>query len=57
MASPKAEPVNLPNDSRFEHRYANVNGIKYHYLFAEPKDGKVKATVVLVRFRLPMLQL
>ena len=31
-------------------RYATLNGVRYHYLFAEPKDGKVKATVFLVRF-------
>jgi hypothetical protein len=46
---PKAEPVNLPNDPRFENRFATVNGTKYHYLFAEPKGRNVSATVVLVR--------
>jgi hypothetical protein len=46
--STKPKPIDLPNDPRFEHRYAKVNGVQYHYLFAEPKDVKVRATVVLV---------
>jgi len=49
--SPSAEPVNLPDDPRFEHRFASVNGVKYHYLLAEPKGRSVRATVVLVSFR------
>jgi hypothetical protein len=44
----KPKPINLPNDPRFEHRFANVNGTRYHYLFAEPKDRVARATVVLV---------
>jgi hypothetical protein len=49
QSPPKAEPVNFPNDPRFESRFATVNGTKYHYLFAEPKGKNVSTTVVLVR--------
>jgi hypothetical protein len=48
MATRNAKPLDLPDDPRFEHRSENVNGINYHYLFAEPKDGNARATVVLV---------
>jgi hypothetical protein len=45
---PSAEPIDLPNDPRVQHRYALLNGVKYHYLYAEPKNGEVRVTVVLV---------
>jgi hypothetical protein len=48
MSPSKAQPLELPNDPRFEHRNEKVNGVNYHYIFAEPKNDKVRATVVLV---------
>jgi hypothetical protein len=41
-------PIALPDDPRIEHRFAQLNGIRYHYLYAEPSGGKWKATVFLV---------
>jgi hypothetical protein len=45
---PKAEPIDLPNDPRVQHRYALLDGIKYHYLYAEPKNREATHTVFLV---------
>jgi hypothetical protein len=42
------EPIQFPNDPRVKNRYAIVNGAKYHYIYAEPKDGQFKHTVFLV---------
>jgi hypothetical protein len=41
-------PIALPNDPRVEHRFAKLNGVRYHYLYAEPSGGKWRATVFLV---------
>jgi hypothetical protein len=41
-------PIALPDDPRVEHRFALLNGIRYHYLYAEPSGGKWKATLFLV---------
>jgi pimeloyl-ACP methyl ester carboxylesterase len=41
-------PISLPDDPRIEHRFANLNDTRYHYLYAEPSSGKWKATVFLV---------
>jgi hypothetical protein len=49
-STPPAEPtlpISLPEDPRVEHRFAQVNGIRYHYLYAEPAE-KWRATVFLV---------
>lgn len=38
----------IPNDTRIEHRYSNIeDGITYHYLLAKPQ-GNALATVVLL---------
>jgi hypothetical protein len=52
--SSQLEPINLPNDPRVKSRYNTLNGIKYHYLFAEPKDGVVRETVFLVSICPPL---
>ncbi|KAK4540200.1 hypothetical protein LTR36_009698 [Oleoguttula mirabilis] len=55
-----------PNDSRFQHRYAEIGGHRWHYLDAAPPGGgQTKGTVVLVhgwpdlslawRYQIPML--
>jgi hypothetical protein len=41
-------PIALPDDPRVQHRFAILNGIRYHYLYAEPSSGKWRATVFLV---------
>jgi hypothetical protein len=41
-------PIALPDDPRVEHRFAKLNGVQYHYLYAEPSGGKWRATVFLV---------
>jgi hypothetical protein len=41
-------PITLPDDPRVEHRSATLNGVKHHYLYAEPSGGKWKATICLV---------
>src|ERR1700739_4485602 len=41
-------PIALPDDPRVKHRFATLNGVKYHYLYAEPSGGKWKATIFLV---------
>ncbi|KAH6625736.1 Alpha/Beta hydrolase protein [Boeremia exigua] len=53
------------DDPRVQHRYAVLNGVKYHYLYAEPEGGKWSDTVVLIhgwpdlsigwRYQIPML--
>jgi hypothetical protein len=48
MSAPKTGPIQFPEDPRVEHRYASLNDRRYHYLFAEPKNGPPKATVFLV---------
>lgn len=45
---PNTLPIDLPNDDRIQHRYALLNGTKYHYLYAEPKTGSYQYTVFLV---------
>lgn len=40
--------INMWDDPRVQHRFAVLNGTKYHYLFAQP-EGHVKATIFLVR--------
>jgi len=42
------EPIQFPTDPRVEDRYAVLNGTKYHYLYAEPKNGQYTHTVFLV---------
>ncbi|KAI0199687.1 Alpha/Beta hydrolase protein [Astrocystis sublimbata] len=37
----------VPNDPRVEDKFAEVDGVKYHYLFAKP-EGTPTATVVLI---------
>jgi hypothetical protein len=41
-------PIALPDDPRVEHRFAKLNGVQYHYLYAEPSGGKWRATIFLV---------
>jgi hypothetical protein len=41
-------PIQFPDDSRVQHRFANLNRIRYHYLYAEPQNRKWKETVFLV---------
>lgn len=41
------QPIEFPEDPRVEHRFADLNGNRYHYLYGEPKDG-IKGTVFLV---------
>jgi soluble epoxide hydrolase/lipid-phosphate phosphatase len=36
-----------PKDSRIQHKYANLNGQRYHYLLGTP-DGPIKATIFLI---------
>jgi hypothetical protein len=50
QTSPKVPtlPIALPDDPRVEHRFAQLNGVRYHYLYAEPSGGKWRATVFLV---------
>jgi hypothetical protein len=48
MSAPNTAPIEFPSDPRVEHRYAVLNGIRYHYLLAEPKNAKPKVTVFLV---------
>jgi hypothetical protein len=43
-----SQPIGLPNDPRVQHRYSILNGIKYHYLYAEPKNEEPRETVFLV---------
>ncbi|CAI6337334.1 unnamed protein product [Periconia digitata] len=62
MASPPFNPV---GDPRVEHRHSQVNGYNYHYLYAEPANGKFEATVFLIhgwpdcsagwRYQIPLL--
>lgn len=43
MASSKL----APNDPRIQHKFANLNGLTYHYLLAEP-TGPPRATIFLI---------
>ena len=42
------KPIDPFFDSRVEHKWAQVNGKRYHYLLGVPKGGKWNATVFLV---------
>ena len=42
-----AEEVELFDDTRVSHKFANLNGQRYHYLLGEPADG-AEGTVFLV---------
>ncbi|KXL49052.1 hypothetical protein M433DRAFT_147658 [Acidomyces richmondensis BFW] len=54
-----------PKDERVNYGYAEVNGKKWHYLYASPMSGKERGTIVLVhgfpdislawRYQIPML--
>jgi len=56
--------IKLPSDPRVQHRYTYLNGIRYHYLYAEPQNGVYRATVFLIhgwpdisagwRFQIPL---
>ena len=41
-------PIKFPEDPRIQHKYANLNGYRYHYLLGEPKAKTWKGTVLLV---------
>jgi hypothetical protein len=42
------EPIAFPTDPRVEHRFAQLSGTRYHYLYAEPQDRPFRETVFLV---------
>ena len=42
------QPIDPVSDPRVEHRYATLNGQKYHYLYAVPRSGDYQHTVFLV---------
>ncbi|GAB7346023.1 hypothetical protein MBLNU457_4794t1 [Dothideomycetes sp. NU457] len=37
-----------PNDPRITHKYATLNGKKYHYILAIPESGDYRATIFLI---------
>ncbi|PLB37021.1 alpha/beta fold hydrolase [Aspergillus candidus] len=59
------DKINVAGDDRVQYRSADVNGIRYGYLYAEPPSGQYKATVFLIhgfpdlsigwRYQIPML--
>ncbi|KAG9189736.1 soluble epoxide hydrolase / lipid-phosphate phosphatase [Alternaria panax] len=59
------QPVDPVSDPRIEHRYAILNGQKYHYLYAVPQSGEYQHTVFLIhgwpdlsigwRYQIPLL--
>ncbi|RII24148.1 hypothetical protein CUC08_Gglean012981 [Alternaria sp. MG1] len=42
------QPIDPVSDPRVEHRYATLNGQKYHYLYAVPRSGDYQHTVFLI---------
>jgi hypothetical protein len=42
------KPIDFPDDPRLEHRFGSLNGVQYHFLYAEPPNKKWKETVFLV---------
>lgn len=50
----RAQPIDLPNDDRVQHRYVVLNGSRYHYLYSEPKSGSYQYTVFLVVLSPPL---
>jgi pimeloyl-ACP methyl ester carboxylesterase len=59
------QPIDPVSDPRVEHRYATLNGQKYHYLYAVPRSGDYQHTVFLIhgwpdlsigwRYQIPLL--
>lgn len=43
------QPIDPDSDPRISHKTTRLNGYTYHYLYAEPKDGKYTHNVFLVR--------
>jgi len=42
------QPIDPVSDPRVAHKAALLNGVTYHYLYGEPKNGQVKATIFLI---------
>ncbi|CAN9314431.1 unnamed protein product [Alternaria alternata] len=47
------QPIDPVSDPRVEHRYATLNGQKYHYLYAVPRSGDYQHTVFLDAPKVP----
>jgi len=59
------QPIDPDSDPRISHKTTRLNGYTYHYLYAEPKDGKYTHNVFLIhgwpdlsmgwRYQIPVL--
>ncbi|EPS38166.1 hypothetical protein H072_8033 [Dactylellina haptotyla CBS 200.50] len=59
------QPIHPTSDSRVKHAYAEVDGVRLHYVIGEPKSGNPKGTVLCIhgfpdmwytwRYQIPIL--